>query len=281
MEILTKDTGVIFNIKRFSVHDGPGIRTSIFLMGCPLNCIWCHNPEGIKPEITIWYNRNKCIACGLCIEACPTKALGFHSFENKYVEINRELCDLNGSCVKVCPSGAIDFTGKTVTISEIMDEVVKDLSFYRKSGGGVTITGGEPVFQPGFSLGILEACKTQNIGTAIETSLFCDIELIENIYDLVDLFIVDMKIFDEKLHEKYTGKPNYIIKENLKFLSAARKELIVRVPLVKGITDSPGNLKNINDFVKGLNDKIPVEHLEYNPLAKSKYQKLAMPYTFE
>ncbi len=272
------DKGAIFNIKRFSVHDGPGIRTSIFLKGCPLKCVWCHNPEGIESDITIWYNRNICISCGQCAEICPNKALSVHPSENNFIEIDRSLCKLTGDCVKTCPTGAIEFTGIVTGIDEIMNEIRKDILFYQKSGGGVTISGGEPAFQSEFCLGILKACKAENISTAIETCLYCDREVVETLLNYVDLFIVDMKIFDEVQHEKYTGRSNNIIKDNLEYLSGTGKEIIVRIPLIEGITDSVTNLNSIADFVHGLNGGIRIEHLNYNPLAKSKYQKLGIAY---
>lgn len=278
MEKASKETtGTVFNIKRFSVHDGPGIRTSIFLKGCPLNCIWCHNPEGIDSAVTIWYNRNICISCGECITACRQNALGFNSAENRFISIDRGLCTLNGDCVRACPSGAIEFTGRIYSVSAIMEEVRRDTIFYIRSGGGVTITGGEPLFQPEFCLEILKACKAEKIDTAIETSLLCEREVLVSMLNRTDLFIVDMKIYDPAKHEQYAGKSNNVIKENLKYLADAGKEIIVRVPLIRGITDSAENLENIRDFVVGLNGAIPVEYLTYNPLAKNKYQKLGIP----
>lgn len=273
--------GIIFNIKRFSVHDGPGIRTSIFLKGCPLRCIWCHNPEGIDPGITVWYNRNICIGCGSCIAGCPDKALAFHSPEDKYIETDRNLCRLAGACVKACPTGAIEFTGRICSAAKVMEEIRKDKIFYFNSGGGITLTGGEPLMQPSFSLEILKAGKLEGIGTAVETCLFCEREVLEDLMDYVDLFLVDMKIFDSSKHEHYTGESNYIIKENLKFLAAAGNQIIVRVPLIKDLTDTPGNLKSILDFVHGLDPEISVEFLNYNPLARDKYRRLSIPYSLE
>jgi pyruvate formate lyase activating enzyme len=273
--------GIIFNIKRFSVHDGPGIRTSIFLKGCPLSCIWCHNPEGINCDITIWYNRNICIACGKCTEACPESALKLHNTGQKYIKIDRSHCNVTGECVKVCPTGAIDFTGRISSVAELMTEIRKDELFYESSGGGVTLTGGEPLFQPEFCIGILQACREANFNTALETCLFCKKELLEKAADLVDLFLVDMKIFDGDKHEEFTGKRNDLIKDNLRFLYESGKNIIVRVPLIKGITDSKANRRDIEEFVKKINPGIPVEYLDFNPLTKSKYQKLAIPFLAE
>jgi len=274
-------SGVIFNIKRFSVHDGPGIRTSIFLKGCPLNCIWCHNPEGINPDIDIWYNHNICIACGQCAKICPNGALTLKPAGDKYVEINRNLCSMTGNCVRICPTGALEFNGKVVTVNEIMVEIKKDMVFFRTSGGGVTVTGGEPVYQPEFCIGILQACKSEKINTAIETSLFFDRNILENLSEVIDLFIVDLKIFDPAIHDQYTGQPNHIIKENLGYLAETGKNIAVRVPLIKGITDSVSNIDEIEKFVGGLKLAGPIEYLGFNQLSRGKYKRLSIPYLLD
>jgi pyruvate formate lyase activating enzyme len=273
--------GTIFNIKRFSVHDGPGIRTSIFLKGCPLHCIWCHNPEGINHGITIWYNRNTCIACGQCVEVCPKQALSLNLSEKKLIEIDYNKCDITGNCVKICPTGSLQFTGSRTTVSDIMIEIMKDSLYYLTSGGGVTLSGGEPTLQPDFCLEILKKCKTAEIHTAIETCLFCERKVLDSLIDYVDLFIVDMKIFDSSTHEKYTGKPNEIIKENLGYLVVCNKEILVRVPLIENITDNSKNKKVIEQFVYGFSRNIQIEYLNFNPLTKSKYQKLSIPFSLD
>ncbi len=278
---MAETDGIIFNIKRFSVHDGPGIRTSIFLKGCPLSCIWCHNPEGISPDITIWYNRNFCIACGKCTEACHRSALTLNTKAERYIEIDRALCDVSGDCVAVCPTGAIDFTGRRSSVDEIMAEIRKDELFFESSGGGVTLTGGEPLFQPEFCIELLKSCRRENFSTTLETCLFCEEELVGKVADLVDLFLVDMKIFDGTRHLELTGKRNELIKANLILLSVLGKNIIVRVPLIKGITDSDDNRKYIEDFVRKINPGIPIEYLDYNPLTKSKYQKLSVPFLLD
>ena len=151
--------GRIFKIKRFSVHDGPGIRTSVFLKGCPLNCLWCHSPEGIGSEISLWHDNSLCIACGECVKVCRNKALKLVDDPDSHIIIDRNLCTLNGDCMKTCPTGALQFTGSVMTVSEVMEEIEKDILYYRQSGGGVTLTGGEPLYQPDFSMGILEECR--------------------------------------------------------------------------------------------------------------------------
>jgi pyruvate formate lyase activating enzyme len=270
--------GRIFKIKRFSVHDGPGIRTAVFLKGCPLNCIWCHSPEGISSEISIWYNKNICIFCGSCVNSCPNSALEMKEEGERHISIDRDKCRSTGDCVRICPTGAIQFTGTKTNVSDIISEIERDIIFYETSGGGVTITGGEPISQPGFLIGILNDCKSRNIHTAIETSLFAEDEVIEKLIDLVDLFIVDLKLFDTDLHIKYTGKDNEMIKKNFKYIAGYGKEIIVRIPLIENITDTESNLTAIEMFVKEVNDRILIEKIKYNPLAENNYKRLGIPY---
>ena len=278
MEKIIDIKGTIFKIKRFSVHDGPGIRTSVFLKGCPLNCIWCHSPEGISSDISIWYNRSLCIACGKCVQSCPNNALELITEAESHIEINREICSLTGDCVEICPTGAMQFTGSMTAVSDIISEIEKDILYYQVSGGGVTLTGGEPLYQPDFSLEILKACRQRNIHTAIETCLFCEREIIDTILEYVDLFIVDMKISDPVKHKNYTGKSNKIIKENLSHIVKSGKPVLVRIPMIKDITDAENNKIELIGFINELNDKIPVEYISYNPLAVNNYERLGMPF---
>ncbi len=270
--------GLIFKIKRFSLHDGPGIRTSIFLKGCPLNCIWCHSPEGISNEISIWYNINICIKCGLCVESCPEKALSVITEELSYIAINRESCKVSGECVNVCPSNALQFTGYKTNVPDVLEEIEKDYTYYKASGGGITLTGGEPLYQPEFSAAILRECVKRDIHTTIETSLFCERDVLEHISDNVDLFIVDLKIFNTHQHNFYTGKDNKRIKENFKYIAEIGKSIIVRIPLVENISAKEENLKAIIEFVKKTRNDITIEKIEFNPLAENNYKKLGIPY---
>jgi pyruvate formate lyase activating enzyme len=278
MEKTIDTEGTIFKIKRFSVHDGPGIRTSVFLKGCPLNCIWCHSPEGISSDITIWYDRSLCIHCGECVGSCPNKALELRTDPEPFINIDRNKCSLAGDCVIICPTGAIQFTGSRVSVSEIMEEVEKDMLYYQMSGGGITLTGGEPLYQPEFSLSVLDMCHKKNIHTAIETSLFCERSTIFDIADLVDLFIIDMKIFDQAEHIRYIGKSNEIIKENFKYVANSGKPVIVRVPLIQGITATEENKNAIKNFVDIIDSRIPIEYISYNPLAENNYNRLGIPF---
>jgi pyruvate formate lyase activating enzyme len=273
--------GTIFKIKRFSVHDGPGIRTSVFLKGCPLNCIWCHSPEGISQDISIWYDKSLCIACGECVKACRVHALELIASMESFMNIDRNKCNISGECVKVCPTGAIQFSGYKTNVSQIIDEIEKDILYYNTSGGGVTLTGGEPLFQPDFSEAILKECVKRNIHTAIETSLFCDFEIIKQISAFVNLFFIDMKIDDQTQHLKYTGKSNEIIKENFRYLAVSGKDIIVRIPLIPGITDTDENKNQIRNFVYEIKESIPIEFISYNPLAGNNYKRLGIPFLLE
>lgn len=268
----------ILKIRRFSIHDGPGIRTTVFLKGCPLKCIWCHSPEGISPDISIWYDRNLCIACGTCVGACVNNSLELNTDNDPYVRINPDLCNNTGKCVRSCPTGALQFTGSISSVSDIVEEVEKDILYYRVSGGGVTLSGGEPLYQPESSIEILKACRTRNIHTAIETSLYCEKETVSRVLDFVDLFIIDMKIYDPVQHILYTGKSNEIIKDNFRIVSEAGKDILVRIPLIKNITDTEENKIACESFVHEINEKIPVEYISYNPLTGNNYERLGIPF---
>jgi pyruvate formate lyase activating enzyme len=274
----TDTAGTIFKIKRFSVHDGPGIRTSVFLKGCPLNCIWCHSPEGINSAISIWHDKSLCIACGKCVQSCPNSALKLEQNAETYINIERTLCTISGDCVNICPTGAIQFTGSTINVTDIISEIEKDILYYKQSRGGVTLTGGEPLYQPGFATEILKACKRKNIHTAIETSLFCERETIDRISDNVDLFIIDMKIFEKSKHIHYTGKSNDIIKDNFEYIAKSGKNILVRIPMIPGITDTEDNLNTCEKFVHGIDARILIEHISYNPLAENNYKRLGIPF---
>jgi pyruvate formate lyase activating enzyme len=270
--------GVIFKIKRFSVHDGPGIRTTVFLKGCPLNCIWCHSPEGIDRKITIWHNPNICIGCGKCTVSCPENALTLIKDKKAFIEIDRIRCNVTGNCVEACPAGAIQFTGTVSFVSEIVSEIEKDKIYYDSSGGGVTLSGGEPLYQADFSAAILKACKINNINTAIETSLFCEPDVLEYIEDYVDLFIIDLKIFDTTDHKKYTGKTNNKVLDNFLHLAGKGKNILVRIPMVGNITDTKKNLQEITRFVKSVRDDIEIERVSFNLLTENNYKKLGIPF---
>lgn len=272
-------TGSVFRIKRFSIHDGPGIRTAVFLKGCPLSCIWCHSPEGIESRITIWHNPSDCIGCSCCVESCPEQALKLEiSSTRNSISIDRNKCSLNGRCVEVCPSGAMQFTGYNISSHEIISEILKDKVFYQSSGGGITISGGEPLFQPEFTREILSQCKSKGINTALETCLYTDRSIIDSVIDFTDLFITDLKIFDSAAHTKYTGKSNEKILENFRYIAGREKRMIARIPMIRGITDNKENVNAIKEFVNKIDNKIEIEMISYNPLAGNSYERLGIPF---
>jgi len=264
--------GTIFDIKKFAVHDGPGIRSTVFLKGCYLNCIWCHNPEGISNQIDLWYFENKCIKCHQCIASCQNKALSVQEKPLPHITIDAEKCTNVGSCVQVCPTGALTFDGRLISSEEIVDILMDDHLFYEQSGGGITLSGGDPLYQPNFSYEILTGCKRKGIHTAIETSLYVQQNILEKLVPAIDLFIVDMKLFDASEHQRYTGVKNDLIKSNIRYLVNQNVNLLIRIPLIPGITALNNNIKKIASFVHNLRADIKIELMNYNIMAESKYQ---------
>lgn len=266
--------GTIFDIKRFAVHDGPGIRTSVFLKGCPLSCCWCHNPEGIASEIELWYNQRRCIRCAQCVTACPHRALRADPVEGPFIRIDRQRCQAHYACCQACPTGALEPVGQEMLLPDLMAEIEKDRLFYEMSGGGVTLTGGEPLNQPEFCLAILRSCKDCGISTAMETCLYTSQSILDSVIPHVDHFLVDIKLWETQMHRRYTGEDNTIILENFRYLAERHVQITVRIPLIKDITDTPDNLQAIERFVISLQRDIPIEKLSYNPLTPNKYPKL-------
>ena len=267
---------VVFDIKRFAVHDGPGIRSSVFLKGCPLNCLWCHNPEGISAEIQLWYFANQCLRCGDCAAACPQKALTLT--RERGIVIDREKCNNCGICTEVCPTRALTFIGRKMTIDEVEKELLKDNVFYEESGGGITLTGGEPLAQNAAALEILKRMKARGIHTALETSLQVSLEVLKELPEVCDFFMCDLKIIDPAGHKKFVGRDNALILTNLKWLAEQNTDILVRVPIIPGFTDSEENLKGIAQFLLTLKRKLPVELMNFNPLARDKFRILGRPY---
>lgn len=268
-------TGEIFDIKHFAVHDGPGIRTTIFLKGCPLHCVWCHNPEGMRRGKDLWVKREACIHCETCIHTCPKQALRMKDGE---VSIDRSLCDFCNKCVEKCPARAMQRIDRQAEVKELVDLVTREEIFTRVSGGGVTISGGEPLYQPEFLKELLQGMKQAGVPTCIETSMFAKQEVLESIAPYVDQFLVDIKILDEETHKKYTGVSNRQILSNFRYLAGLGKPILVRIPLIPGITATEENLRAIRAFVDSVNPEIPIEVLNFNSFAGSKYRFLDQKY---
>ncbi|MCT4618026.1 MAG: glycyl-radical enzyme activating protein [Marinisporobacter sp.] len=267
-------TGTIINIQKYSVHDGPGIRTTVFFKGCPLNCWWCHNPESQNFKHEIMFFKERCKGCGTCVKRCPE---GCMQLEDKILVIDQEKCTLCGNCTDFCPNGALEYVGKDVTIMELMNEIKKDEIFYEESGGGVTFSGGEPMCQAEFLKELLKECNTREIHTTIDTSGYTDWENFEKIADLVDLFLYDLKIMNDELHKKYIGVSNKSILENLKKLSSRGANIYVRMPIIKGINDDDEHIDESIKFLSNLNIT-QVNLLPFHKMGMDKYKRLEMEY---
>jgi len=273
--------GSIFDIQRYSVHDGPGIRTLIFLKGCMLRCQWCSNPESQNLNNEIMLMDEECIGidkCGLCISTCEHNAI--YQKDNKAF-IKRELCEGCGNCSVKCPCDAIRSTNRIMSVQEITDYVMKDIDFYNRSGGGVTLSGGEPLFQYEFCLDLLKSLKKKKLHTALETTACYSWEKLKNIIQYADLFLIDIKHMNSSEHEKYTGVGNSLILKNLKKLSKEKAKIEIRIPLIPGINDQLDNLLRTGEFVKNELGLKKITLLPYHRLGQTKYEQLGKDYMLE
>ena len=267
--------GIIFDIQNYAIYDGPGIRTLIFLKGCPLKCVWCQNPESQKLMPQISYFEEKCLNCESCINACPNNALQLQ--EGKIVR-NEELCTTCGICVEVCPNQVMEMVGKEILVEELVEIALRDKPFFDNSGGGVTISGGEPTMQLKFLLEILKALHEKGINTAIETCGYFNDDIIEDLIEYVDLFLFDIKHIDSLTHKEYTGVPNDKILANFSalHLKIGSERIIPRIPVIPGVNTDEKTIKSIASFLNNLNYNGPVHLMPYNRLAKTKYEKVGM-----
>lgn len=269
-------TGTVFDMQRFSLHDGPGIRTIVFLKGCPLHCRWCSNPESQNNSPIVMYKKSDCFKCGRCISVCKVGAI---SFDNE-THIDRKKCTGCGECTNVCPSGALVLKGKTMTIQQAIKELKKDATIFRRSDGGVTLSGGEPLVQHDFASQLLLACKSQGWNTAIETTGFGSSEAIEKVIPYVDTVLLDIKHIDPYTHKKFTGISNEVILKNARRISQITKT-VVRVPIIPGFNYSYKDIEDIAKFVKTLNNVDTIHLLPYHTFGENKYDLLGIEYTLD
>jgi pyruvate formate lyase activating enzyme len=266
--------GKIFNIQKYSIHDGPGIRTTVFLKGCPLNCIWCHNPESQSQEQEVLFYSRRCIGCGKCMEVCKQGAIYLQEGTMHY---DRDKCTSCGSCTAVCYSKARELAGDLVDAKYVMKQIEKDRIFYEESGGGVTFSGGEPLMQPELLLELLKQCKEREIHTTIDTCGYASTDVFTDISKYTDLYLYDLKLIDDEKHIKYTGVSNKLILDNLKTVSKLGKRIFIRIPVIPGINDDNENIAATAEVIKNTLGIEQVNILPYHNIAVDKYNRLGRP----
>ncbi len=276
---MENNKGLIFNIQRYSIHDGPGIRTTVFMKGCPLRCIWCQNPEGQAPKSEILLNLEKCTGCGRCVLECPKNAIEIYKGKS---HTNRQICDGCGRCAEVCPNEARNLAGRLMTAEEVFGEIIKDRIFYERSGGGVTLSGGDPLAQPDFAISILKLCKEAYIHTALDTCGYAEWKTFEEVLKFVDLLLYDFKNIDPIKHKKNTGVLNDLIINNAKKVCHKLSiPMWARIPIIPGYNDSQREIEDIAKFISvELGSCVQrVNLLPYHRLGEIKFERLEANYS--
>lgn len=273
-----KSSGIVFDIQRFSLHDGPGIRTTVFLKGCPLHCAWCHNPESWEMTPQLQFRKELCTHCGKCAQVCPRHA---HSISSAEHTVDFSICNGCKQCVSQCISRALTYTGQNLDIDSVMAKVLVDSIFYKNSGGGMTVSGGEPLLQFEFLCQLLNSAHNNGIHTCVETSGYADIAQFEALRNLVDLYLFDIKLLDEETHIRYTGVSNKRILENLDFLCMHRHPVILRCPIIPGINDTDEHIAGIVSLSRSYPQLVGVHILPYHNIGKDKWNRIGRPYSLE
>ena len=270
---MRETSGIYFAIKRLEIHDGPGVRTTLFLKGCPLRCLWCHNPEGLCAPPVLAHYAHKCIGCGACVSVCPS---GAHTFETGVHCFDREKCIACGKCESICAEKANKLFGTATTASQILPELMLDKPFYEKTGGGVTLSGGEPLLQTAFVCELVHLLKAEGIHTAIDTSLSVPRASVERVAAEADMFLCDIKAVDDALHRQLTGLGSSEILENIKYLDSIGMPMEIRFPLIPDMND--GEAEKVAEFISHLKNVRAVKALAYHDLARTKYAALGLEY---
>jgi pyruvate formate lyase activating enzyme len=268
-------TGIVFDIQKFSIHDGPGIRTTVFFKGCPLNCWWCHNPESQALGLEMMSQPRRCIRCGVCANVCGNGAIVLNGDSPS---TDKEKCTLCGTCVESCYAEARQIVGREMTVAQVMAQIKQDIAFYDESGGGVTFSGGEPLSQPDFLIALLRKCKEQDIHTAVDTCGYTTWATLDSAREYVDLFLYDLKLMDSTKHREFTGMPNELILNNLQLLSKRGHKVILRVPIIPGINDGAKNIRQTGAFATALRGLVQIDILPYHHTARDKYDRLKKVY---
>lgn len=268
------DTGIVFDIKRFALHDGPGIRTTVFMKGCPLRCLWCHNPEGLQKKPFVDYRKESCLECGICIQSCPVKCIQKTAGG---LLTDHERCLLCGKCVEACPAACRTMTGISYTPEALFAQIQRDQIFYG-ADGGVTFSGGEALEQAGFLIRVMKLCRDAGIHIALDTSGYAPREAFHSLLPYVNLYLYDIKHMDPIKHREYTGVDPERIELNLRYLAEKKCHIIVRLPIIPGYNNSPDNLQRIKDFLKDLPVIKQISLLPYHDTAKGKYYRLTGAY---